>query len=82
MKQLDQGESNDALSFLNQLVFSCYDIRIDDQEMKKLLQLSSTEAEMVFDQLRKDYRVRNEFDKTSVLLSRRSCWFKSIGFSD
>ena len=80
MKQFDQDESNDDLSFLHQLVFSCYDIRIDDQEMKKLLELSSAEAEMAFDRLRKDYRVRNEFDKTSVQSAGDNAVLRALGF--
>ena len=80
MKQFDQDESNDDLSLLRNLVFSCYDIRIDDQEMKKSLQLSSAEAEMAFDRLRKDYRVRNEFDKTSVQSAGDYAVLKALGF--
>ena len=66
IKQCDQHERGNDFSYLRELVFSCYDIRIDDHEMRQLLPLPKDEAKKVFDQMRKDYRVRNEFDKTEV----------------
>ena len=77
-KQFDYG--NDDLSSLRELVFSCYDIRIDDQEMKKLLRLPTGEAKTAFDRLRKDYRVRNEFDKTSVQSAEDNAVLRALGF--
>ncbi len=79
-KQFDQGESNDENSLFRELVFSCYDIRIDDQEMKKLIPLSTDESKIAFDRLRKDYRVRNEFDKTSVQSAGDNAVLRALGF--
>ena len=70
----------DDLSLLSELVFSCYDVRIDDQEMKKLLHLSKDEAKKAFDQMRKNYRIRNEFDKTSVQLVGDHAVLRALGF--
>ena len=77
-KQFDYGK--DDLSLLSELVFSCYDVRIDDQEVKKLLHLSKDEAKKAFDQMRKNYRVRNEFDKTSVQLVGDHAVLRALGF--
>lgn len=66
---------------LSRAVFSCYDIRTDSLRMKKLLNLELDEAITAFDQLRKNYSVRREFEQTIL----RSCLFpdmvENIGFS-
>ncbi len=71
IKKFEQSDNENGFSYLRELVFSCYDIRIDDQEMKKILQLSKDDAKKVFDQMRKNYRLRNEFDKTEVKSAKR-----------
>jgi hypothetical protein len=76
--QFDQDSSDQ--SFLHQLVFSCYDIWKDDQEMRKLLDLSPNEAKLEFDQMRKNYRIRNEFDKTQVQSTEHRTVLKALGF--
>ena len=71
IKQFEQSDNGNDFSCLRELVFSSYDIRIDDHEMRQLLQLSKDEAKKVFDQMRKNYRVRNEFDKTEIKSAKR-----------
>ncbi len=84
IKQFDQRESKNDFSYLRELVFSCYDIRIDDQQMRQLLPLPKDEAKSVFDQMRKGYRLRNEFDKTALesaeRLARHSIILNKLGF--
>ena len=51
---------------LNDVVKKCYDITVDDANMRSLFAVPEAEADKRFIRLRRDYRVRREFFNTSV----------------
>jgi erythronate-4-phosphate dehydrogenase len=70
---------------LDQLVRRCYDIRLDDQNLRGVIKTPKEERGRYFDSLRKSYRVRREFGSFEVFASeagenlRRSA--EQLGFS-
>jgi len=72
------GEDEDVL---RELVRAVYDIEADDQRLRKILELPPPEQGSYFDQLRKTYPVRREFQNTVVEMSgaRPSLRAKVVG---
>ncbi len=79
-RYLVQDEEENEQDFLRRLVFSSYDIRIDDQKLKQLIDHPAVEREKLFDRLRKDYRIRYEFERTQIVSCRSPNPWKSLGF--
>jgi erythronate-4-phosphate dehydrogenase len=65
---LDLRELRDAplLENLQAAVFACYDIRLDDANLRQLLALPAAERPARFDRLRKEYPVRREFPQANI----------------
>jgi len=51
---------------LRDLVLTVYDIEGDDQRLRKILELPSSEQGIYFDRLRKTYPIRREFQNTLI----------------
>lgn len=60
------GKSQD--DGLREAVTSCYDIMLDDTQTRALVSMETDKRPLYFDQLRKNYRVRREFDNTEITL--------------
>ena len=60
---------DNPLTTLDNLVRHCYDIRTDDQSLRRLTELPVSERGKYFDSLRKGYRVRREFPSFEVSAS-------------
>jgi len=73
-------DSDNENQILRGLVFSCYDIRVDDMNMKKIMSLSVADSKKTFDQLRKNYRVRNEFGSVRVKIVGHDARLNALGF--
>ena len=61
------SNKNDAFVETSRAVFCSYDVRQDDERLRKLLSLRPEERPAYFDRLRKEYPVRREFSKTDVV---------------
>lgn len=48
-------------------VLGCYDVRVDDEHLRRLLELDVEERPVYFDRLRKHYPVRREFAATPLV---------------
>ena len=53
---------------LFEAVTAVYDVKGDDKNLRKTVDLSQEERKLYFDKLRKQYPIRREFDKTKVIL--------------
>jgi erythronate-4-phosphate dehydrogenase len=54
------------LAKLQAAVFACYDIRLDDANLRQQLALPAAERPARFDRLRKEYPVRREFPQANI----------------
>jgi erythronate-4-phosphate dehydrogenase len=54
------------LANLQAAVFACYDIRLDDANLRQLPALPAAERPARFDRLRKEYPVRREFPQANI----------------
>ncbi len=79
-EQLMLSGVKDERQALCESVFSCYDIRIDDHNMKGLLTMNLPDSEIAFDQLRKEYRLRREFGSVMVKFIEYETLLDKIGF--
>jgi erythronate-4-phosphate dehydrogenase len=59
------GDDIEALA--RAAVLGCYDVRSDDQRLRRLFELTAQEQPAYFDRLRKDYPVRREFAATPLV---------------
>ena len=67
---------------LNQAILHSYNIALDDKRMRVAINDSRMPVSQSFDQLRKDYPVRNEFTHYAVKLdSAHATDCKKLGFS-
>ena len=76
---------NETLSeIISDVVFRVYDIKSDDDKLRKILNLEGKEKKNFFDSLRANYRVRREFFNTRLKLSegneRLKNSFRALGF--
>lgn len=58
--------SGDQISILDRLIRHCYDIRLDDRNLRGLFGVPTLDRKNYFDALRKGYRVRREFSSFEV----------------
>ena len=69
---------------LADVVFKVYDIRKDDEKLKKILNLEEKEKSNFFDALRANYRRRREFFNTRLEFSKKNdnlkSKFRALGF--
>jgi erythronate-4-phosphate dehydrogenase len=66
MEPLSLSESSSPTRQLDDLVRQCYDIRRDDQDLRRVFELPRREQGGYFDSLRKAYRIRREFGSFQV----------------
>jgi erythronate-4-phosphate dehydrogenase len=64
--QLSARTDCDDEDALRDLVLTVYDIEADDRRLRQIIELSPSERGVYFDQLRKTYPVRREFQNTLV----------------
>jgi erythronate-4-phosphate dehydrogenase len=79
--RIDQEEVNSDQSMLNKIISECYNIEIDHQALKKVIE-DNEDLALEFDRLRKNYPVRREFSHFELpnefqgsLLNN---WFKAL----
>lgn len=63
-------QSEQVKDLIDRLVRQFYDIRKDDNNLRKITQLAANEQGAYFDLLRREYPVRREFQSADVKLSR------------
>jgi len=57
----------DAEALARAAVLGCYDVRVDDEHLRRLLELPAQEQPVYFDRLRRNYPVRREFAATPLV---------------
>jgi erythronate-4-phosphate dehydrogenase len=76
--------SGDEQEIIRQAVKKIYDIEADDQRMREILNVPTYNRGKLFDELRKTYPVRREFQNTSIVLADKNSTlakkFAGIGF--
>lgn len=79
------GKKNDAFVKTSKAVFCSYDVRHDDERLRRMLSLAPEERPAYFDRLRKEYPVRREFSKTDVVRgvtnSQLELMLRGLGFA-
>jgi len=77
-------KDKDWQNILLETVRKIYDIRIDDSNLRRILNLPIGKKCALFDQLRKDYPVRREFSNTHIILDSDNLTVKeklaAVGF--
>ncbi len=78
------NENENFSEIMSDVVFEVYDIRKDDNKLRKILNLEGKEKRDFFDALRANYSVRREFFNTSLKLSTENenlkNSFRALGF--
>ena len=69
--EVNVDEIENFAGFLTDVVFKVYDIRKDDEELRKILNLEGKEKDKFFDALRANYRRRREFFNTRIKLNTK-----------
>jgi erythronate-4-phosphate dehydrogenase len=79
------NENDNFAEILFDIVFRVYDIRKDDKNLRKILNLEGGEKKKFFDGLRANYHVRREFFNTELELKTENKKlkdsFRSLGFN-
>jgi len=57
----------DGETLVRAAVLGCYDVRVDDEHLRRLLELPAQERPAYFDRLRREYPVRREFAATPLV---------------
>ncbi len=79
-KVVELTELMDSHAYLRQAVLSSYDVRIDDKKMRTLLKLSVEASKKAFDDLRKNYAERREFDQIAFKTDQHVQALADLGF--
>jgi erythronate-4-phosphate dehydrogenase len=78
------NEKDEFAEILSEIVFNIYDIKEDDRNLRKILDLEGKEKKAFFDGLRANYRVRREFFNTRLKFEtkdkRLNKSFRAMGF--
>ncbi|MBN1695616.1 4-phosphoerythronate dehydrogenase [candidate division WOR-3 bacterium] len=78
------NENENFAAIMSDVVFRVYDIKKDDNKLRKILNLEGKEKKDFFDALRANYRVRREFFNTRLKLSTENenlkNNFRALGF--
>ena len=82
--EVTSNETQDLAEIIADVVFRVYDIKKDDNKLRKILNLEGKEKKDFFDALRANYRVRREFFNTRLKLSTENenlkNNFRALGF--
>ena len=70
-KMIDFATASNQMDCLRWAVLSSYDIRLDHEHLRRLLTMPSDQQGKAFDQLRKLYPIRHEFDKCETRIPAR-----------
>lgn len=57
-------------NILLQIVNQLYDIKLDDEKLRPILAVAAEQRSKFFDQLRKNYHIRREFQNTEIVLPK------------